>query len=216
MTAEPRFDAVVFDLGGVLIDWSPRYLYRQLLPDEAAVDAFLTEVGFEEWNVALDAGRDWDEAVEWLATRHPERRDLVEAFRDRWEETLGEADEAVVEIARELRTAGIRTFALTNWSGRTFAIARRRFAFLDEFEGIVVSGEVGATKPDERIYRALLERYALDPGRTLFIDDRAENIDAAARLGIEGLVFDHDPAELRRDLAARGLPLGRDEPVNRR
>jgi 2-haloacid dehalogenase len=208
-------DAVVFDLGGVLIDWSPHYLYRQLLPDDAAIDAFLAEVGFAEWNVALDAGRDWDEAVEWLAARHPERRDLVEAFRDRWEETLGDANEAVVAIARELRGAGIRTLALTNWSDRTFAIARRRFGFLGEFEGIVVSGEVGAAKPDERIYRALLERYDLDATRTLFVDDRAENVEAAGRLGIRGVVFT-GADQLRRDLALNGLPLTRDEPVARR
>ncbi len=208
-------DAVVFDLGGVLIDWNPRYLYRQLLPDDAAIDAFLAEVGFAEWNVALDAGRDWDEAVEWLASRHPERRELIEAFRDRWEETLGEADVAVVAIAREVRAAGLRTFALTNWSERTFAIARRRFAFLAEFEGIVVSGEVGAAKPDERIYRALVERHDLEPARTLFIDDRRENVEAAARLGIRGLVFS-GAAALRNDLRRFGLRLGREPSVAHR
>jgi 2-haloacid dehalogenase len=201
--------AVVFDLGGVLIDWDPRYLYRRLLPDDAAIDAFLAEVGFAEWNLALDAGRDWDEAVAWLAARHPERQRLIEAFRDRWEETLGDADAEVVEIARALRAFGIRTFGLTNWSARTFAIARGRFRFLDEFEGIVVSGEVGVAKPDERIYRALLDRFHLEPTDTLFIDDRPANVDAAARLGIRGIVFADSPG-LRRDLRAVGLPVPTD------
>lgn len=198
--------AVVFDLGAVLIDWDPRYLYRTFLPDDEAIDAFLAEVGFAEWNEALDAGGDWDEAVEWLAARHPERRELIEAFRDRWEETLGEPIQPVVEIVRELVDAGVRTFALSNWSARTYAIARARFAFLGWFEGVVVSGEVGVTKPDERIYRALLERFDLDPAETIFVDDRRTNVDGAARVGIRGLVFTDAPS-LRRDLRRLGLPL---------
>jgi 2-haloacid dehalogenase len=200
--------AVVFDLGAVLIDWDPRYLYRSLLPDDAAIDAFLHDVGFDEWNVALDAGRDWDEAVEWLAERHPDRRALMEAFRDRWEETLGDADEAVVAILRELVDAGVRTFALSNWSTRTFAIAGARFGFLDWFEAVVISGDVGAAKPDARIYRALLERFDLEPRRTVFIDDQPRNVAAAERLGIVGLVFSSAP-DLRRALSELGLPVRR-------
>jgi 2-haloacid dehalogenase len=113
----------------------------------------------------------------------------------------------VVAIARDLHASGIRTFGLTNWSARTFAIARRRFTFLDEFDGIVVSGEVGVAKPDARIYRALLGRFRLAPAETLFIDDRRANVESAARLGIRGVVF-VDPVTLRHDLAALGLPVG--------
>lgn len=198
--------AVVFDLGGVLIDWDARYLYRSLLPDDGAIEAFLREVRFEEWNEALDAGGDWDEAVERLASRHPERRALIEAFRDRWEETLGRPIEPAVEIVRELVDARVRAFALSNWSDRTYAIARPRFPFLGWFEGVVVSGEVGITKPDPRIYRTLLERYELEPGATVFVDDRRPNVDAAERLGIRGVLFVDAPT-LRRDLGALGLPL---------
>jgi 2-haloacid dehalogenase len=201
--------AVVFDLGGVLIDWDPRYLYRSILPDDAAVDEFLREVGFGEWNLALDAGGDWDEAVERLAERHPGRRALIEAFRDRWEETLGEADAEVVAIARELRAAGVRTFALSNWSARTFAVARDRFPFLADFEGIVISGDVGTVKPDVAIYRALLERFHLEARQTVFIDDRRVNIEAAERLGIGGIEFSN-VRDLRRKLIAAGLPLAPD------
>jgi 2-haloacid dehalogenase len=198
--------AVVFDLGGVLIDWDPRYLYRSILPDDEAVDAFLAEVGFAQWNLALDAGRDWDEAVEWLAERHPKRRELIEAFRDRWEETLGEADREVVAIAAELRAAGVRTLALSNWSARTFEVARQRFPFLADFEGIVISGDVGAVKPDAAIYRALLERFGLEARQTIFIDDLRANIEAAEQLGIRGIAFSN-AANLRRRLRAAGLPL---------
>ena len=204
--AGPRIDAVVFDLGGVLIDWSARYLYRSLLPDDAAVDAFLAEVGFGDWNTSLDAGRDWDEAVDWLAARHPARRTLIEAFRDRWEETLGGPIAPVVEILEELRGAGVRTFALSNWSRRTFEIAAPRFPFLRGFDEVVISADVGATKPDPRIYRALLERANLDPEATVFIDDGQANVDGALRLGIAGILYT-DPPSLRRDLAALRLPV---------
>lgn len=200
--------AVVFDLGAVLIDWDARYLYRRLLPDDAAVEAFLGEVGFAEWNATLDAGRDWDEAVDALAARHPERRALVEAFRDRWEETLGEPIAPVVAILEELVAAGVRTFALSNWSARTFEVARPRFAFLDRLEGIVVSGAVGITKPDRRIYRTLLERYRLDPAAAVFIDDRPENVEAAEREGMLGILYT-DPSTLRGRLEALGLPVAR-------
>jgi 2-haloacid dehalogenase len=200
--------AVVFDLGGVLIDWDARYLYRRLLPDDEAVESFLREVRFAEWNETLDAGGDWDEAVDALAARHPERRPLIEAFRDRWEETLGRPIEPVVEILRELVDGGVRTFALSNWSDRTFAIARPRFPFLEWFDGVLVSGEVRVTKPDERIYRALLDRYDLDPRRTAFVDDRRDNVEAGERLGIRGIVFT-DPPTLRHALHDLGLPLAK-------
>jgi 2-haloacid dehalogenase len=206
--------AVVFDLGGVLIDWNPRYLYRSLLPDDAAIETFLAEVGFTDWNLGLDAGGDWDEAVDRLATRHPDRRALIEAFRDRWTETLGQAIEPTVRVLRELVDGGVRTFALSNWSAHSFAIARPRFDFLDWLDGIVVSGEIGVTKPDPTIFRALLGRYHLEPGDTVFVDDLPRNVDAARELGLIGLRFE-DAAGLRRQLAALGLPVAASKPVAR-
>jgi 2-haloacid dehalogenase len=202
----PKVEAVAFDLGGVLIDWSASYLYRSLLPDDASVAAFLEEVGFIDWNTALDAGRDWDEAVEWLGTRHPGRRDLIEAFRDRWEETLGGSIEPTVEILEELRASGVRTFALSNWSRRTFDLAASRFQFLRGFEAVVISGDVGATKPDPRIYRELLERGDLRPESTVFIDDSPPNVASAISLGLVGVLY-VTPELLRRDLVGLGLPV---------
>lgn len=201
-----RIEAVAFDLGGVLIDWSARYLYRSLLPDDEAVNAFMEEVGFIEWNTALDAGRDWDEAVEWLATRHPWRRDLIEAFRDRWEETLGGPIEPTVEILEELRASGVRTFALSNWSRRTYDLAAAKFQFLQGFESVVISGDVGVTKPDPRIYGELLERGDLRPERTVFIDDSPPNVQSAMSVGLVGVHY-VTPEQLRRDLVALGLPV---------
>jgi 2-haloacid dehalogenase len=204
MPVQRAIDAVVFDLGGVLIDWDARYLYRRLLPDDDAIESFMTQVGFADWNEALDAGDDWDDAVERLAERHPEHRELIAAFRDRWEETLGEPIEPVVDVLRELVDGGVRTFALSNWSRRTFDIGRPRFAFLDWFEGVVISGDEGTTKPDPAIFRALVERYRLDPARTVFIDDRQVNVDAAAALGMHAIHL-RAPADLRVELTALGV-----------
>jgi 2-haloacid dehalogenase len=197
--------AVVFDLGGVLIDWDPRYLYRSMFDgDEAAMEAFLAEVTTPEWNQQQDAGRPWTEAIESLSREHPERRELISAFWHRWTETLGEAIEPTVEILDELRRAGLRLFALSNWSAETFPLARPRYPFLEWFEGIVISGEVRLVKPDARIFRHLLERYGLAPGSTVFIDDSETNVQAARRLGMTGIHF-RDAPGLRRDLAALGL-----------
>ncbi len=208
MTRQP-IGAVVFDLGGVLIDWDPRYLYRSLFPDdEAAMDRFLSEVVTPEWNLRQDAGRPWSEAVEALAAEFPDQREQIAAYRERWPETLGGPIEGTVEILDELRGQGVRLFALTNWSAETFPVALERFEFLGWFDGIVVSGEVGLVKPDARIFRHLAERHRLEPASTVFIDDSPTNVEAARSLGFMGVVF-HDAPGLRRDLEALGvLPTG--------
>jgi 2-haloacid dehalogenase len=198
-------DAVVFDLGGVLIDWDPRHLYRKLFPgDEAGMERFLAEVVTPQWNQRQDTGRPWSVAIEELVAEHPDQRELIEAFRARWPETLRGPIQASVDILAELRRIGLGLYALTNWSAETFALARPMFPFLAWFRGIVVSGEEGIGKPEPEIFRRLLDRYGLRADRTLFIDDVAVNVEAAARLGMRALAF-VDPARLRRDLAALGL-----------
>ena len=203
MTTTAR-TTVVFDLGGVLIDWDPRHLYRQLMDDEAEVDAFLEEIGFAAWNAELDAGRSWPEAVESLATRYPHRRALIAAFHERWPETLGQEITGTVEILRELRQAGVRVVALSNWSADTFPVALERFAFLGWFEGIVLSGEVGVGKPDPKMFEALMARHAVDPAGAVYIDDSPANVATAARLGFRALRFTA-PDDLRAELGALGV-----------
>ena len=162
---------VVFDLGGVLIDWDPRYLYRKLFDDPGEMEAFLSEVTTTEWNAHQDAGRPWAEAIEILVAEYPEQRELIEAFYGRWTEMLAGEIQETVEVLAELRVTGVRLLALSNWSAEKFPIARERFEFLGWFEGIVVSGEVGLIKPDRRIFELLVERFALEPAETLFVDD---------------------------------------------
>jgi 2-haloacid dehalogenase len=199
-----RVRAVVFDLGGVLIDWNPRYLYRKLLDDDAAVETFLAEVCTQEWNFRQDVGRPWSEAVESLAREHPEQRHLIAAYRDRWEEMLGGPIDETVAILAELRAGGLPLFALSNWSAETFPIARSRYGFLEWFAGIVISGEVRLGKPDPRVFRYLLDRYRLDAASTVFIDDSTANAQAAADLGMIAIPF-AGPERLRADLVGLGL-----------
>ena len=201
---QPRISAVVFDLGGVLIDWNPRYLYRTLFDDEVAMEAFLATVTTQEWNRAQDTGRPWAEAVEELASRHPEQRALIEAYWRRWPETLGDAIEPTVALLDELRSTGIRLYALTNWSGETFPLARPRYPFLEWFDGIVISGDERLAKPDPRIFDVLIERYGLAAGETLFIDDHSANVETAAALGFTALRF-VNATDLRADLERLGL-----------
>ncbi|HZC27740.1 MAG TPA: HAD family hydrolase, partial [Actinopolymorphaceae bacterium] len=179
--ASAPIDAVVFDVGGVLLDWNPRYLYRTLLPDEAAVERFLAEVCTAEWNAAQDAGRSWAEAVAELTARFPDHADLIRAFDERWPEMVaGQLDETV-GVLTELQAKGIPTFALTNFSADKWEITRRRWDFLRALDGAVVSGIELVAKPDPEIYSLLLERYDLMPHRTFYTDDVHANVEAARR-----------------------------------
>ncbi|MFL5679604.1 MAG: HAD family hydrolase [Chloroflexota bacterium] len=202
--APPRPTAVVFDLGGVLIDWNPRYLYRTLFDDEAEMEAFLAEVTTPEWNGRQDAGRPWKEAIEALAAEHPERRELIAAFWDRWPETLGDAISGTVEVLRELKARGVPVYALSNWSAETFPRARPRYPFLDWFDGLVISGEVRLVKPDRRIFEHLLSRFGLVAAETVFIDDSEVNVAAARAAGLVALRFT-GAEELRRELVGLRL-----------
>jgi 2-haloacid dehalogenase len=196
---------VVFDLGGVLIDWDPRHLYRKLFPgDEPGMERFLAEICTSEWNLQQDAGRSWAEATTLLKAEHPEQAAMIDAFHERWPEMMAGAIEGTVAILRELKVAGTPLYALTNWSRETFPLALGRFDFMTWFRGIVVSGQEKLIKPDPRIYRLLLERHRLRPEDVAYIDDNPRNAAAASALGMHGIHFT-DPASLRHELATLGL-----------
>ncbi len=195
---------IVFDLGGVLIDWDPRHLYRKLFDDAEAMERFLAEICHANWNAQQDRGRTWSDAVAELVARHPEQQALIEAYHLRWEEMLGGPIEGTVQILAELRAAGRPLHALTNWSHETFPIARARYPFLGWFASILVSGEERVMKPETAIFQLLLERLGAPAEACLFIDDSAKNIEAAQALGFDAIRFT-DPAALRTALAARRL-----------
>ena len=163
MSASPR-STVIFDLGGVLIDWNPRHLYRKLFPgDEAAMEHFLAHVCNDAWNVQQDAGRGFAEAVALLKKEHPAKTGLIDAYWERWVEMLAGPINDTVDILALLRERRVPLYALTNWSAETWPVARPLFPFLDWFDGIVVSGQERMAKPDPRIFRLLLERFAVAP-----------------------------------------------------
>jgi 2-haloacid dehalogenase len=192
---------VVFDLGGVLIDWDPRHLYRQLFSDPQEMEVFLRDVVSPDWNAQQDSGRTWAEATAELLATHPDQEEMIRAYADRWAEMLAGPISGTVDILREVRDRGMRLYALTNWSAETFPRARPLFPFLDWFEGIVVSGDERIMKPDPEIWRRLIERYAIDPTRAVYIDDMPYNARVAADLGFHAIRFE-DPDQLRERLVA--------------
>jgi 2-haloacid dehalogenase len=201
MSSSP-ITTIVFDLGGVLIDWNPRYLYKQLFTDEQEMEAFLSTVTTPDWNEEQDAGRTIAEGTALLVAKHPEHRELIEHFYGRWPEMLGGAIQGTVDILTELRDSGrYRLYALTNWSEETFPIALEQFEFLHWFEGIVVSGTEKSRKPFADFYHTLLTRYQIEPGQAVFIDDNERNIHAAQAVGLQTVHF-QSPEQLRAELAA--------------
>jgi 2-haloacid dehalogenase len=201
----PQYSIVVFDLGGVLIDWNPRYLYRKLFDgDEAAMEAFLADVCTPDWNLQQDAGRPLAEACALLVKSHPHLRAKIEAWGPGFDQMMSGPVAGTVDILAELRARGTPLYALSNWSAETFPYALARFEFLRWFDRIVISGKLKLVKPDPRIYQHLLEKHALNAEEIVFIDDAPHNVAGAAALGIHALQFT-DPATLRGSLVDLGL-----------
>ena len=198
-------ETIVFDLGGVLIDWNPRYVFRQIFETEEEIDWFLTEICDSDWNEEQDAGRPLKEATALKVLEFPQHRDAIQAYYGRWEEMLGGAIEGTVEIFRNLKSSGqYQILALTNWSHETFPVAQERFEFLQWFDGIVVSGVEKTRKPKKEIYNILLHRYKVTAEKSVFIDDNKRNIDAAVQLGINGILYENSH-QLRSELQSMGI-----------
>lgn len=197
-------DAVVFDLGGVLIDWNPRHLYRQLFDDELAMEEFLANICTLEWHVAHDLGHSIEESCAELALLHPEHASMIRVWAERGEDMIAGPIEETVEILADLKAAGVLCYVLSNMERETFPLRLERFEFLHWFDGHVISGLEGVTKPDPAIFRRLLRRFDLQPSRTLFIDDSAANVEAAAEIGINAVRFE-SPSQVRAHLEDAGL-----------
>lgn len=197
---------VIFDLGGVLIDWDPRYLYRSLFADEAAMERFLSEICSPEWNLSLDSGRSFAEAVAELSGRHPHERARIQAYHERWIEMIAGPIPETVAVLEELHAREVPLWALTNWSAETFRLVRHdpAYGFLNRFRQIFVSGELRMVKPDPAIYRHVLTEIGARPQSCLFIDDSPKNVMAALALGLHGHRF-VEASALRTELARAGL-----------
>lgn len=201
----PKRSFVIFDLGGVLIDWDPRYFYRKLFNgDEAGMNRFLTTVCTPAWNSQQDGGRTFAEGCAVLKKEHPDQAALIDAWLPGYPDMLGGAIPGTVEILRELHERGVPVYAITNWSAETFPFALERFDFLKWFQGVLVSGDVKLLKPDPRIFDLFFKRFGVKASDALYVDDVQRNVDGAKALGMHAVRFT-EPEALRRELAAVGL-----------
>ena len=198
-------DTIIFDLGGVLIDWNPDYVFDKIFEDPDRKQFFYENICTPDWNEEQDAGRSIQEATAVLVAKHPELEAEIRAYYGRWQEMLGGAIHETVDIFKELKaTNGHRFYALTNWSAETFPIALETFDFLHWFDGIVVSGAERTRKPFPEFYQILLDRYNVEPEKALFIDDNYRNVLAARNMGITSIHF-QSPSELRDELVKFGI-----------
>lgn len=200
----PHPIAVIFDVGKVLYDWSPRFLYERLIEDDRALDAFLANVLTHEWHFQHDAGRPFAETSAELIARFPEHAALIAAWGPRFNETMGPPMPGMAELVEELDAAGVPLFAITNYSGEFWHAWRPTQPLLDRFRDIVVSGDEKLMKPDRAIYELALERFGLAPHEAVFVDDNLANVEGAAALGIHAVLFT-GAADFRAELVRLGL-----------
>lgn len=194
-------NTVIFDLGGVLIDWNPRYLYRKIFKTEEEINWFLENVCTPEWNDQQDAGRSFEEATEELVTKFPEHELAIRAWYGRWNETINGRIHETVALLKEIKESKkYKLYALTNWSAETFPWALDNFEFLHWFEGIVVSGVEKSRKPFPEFYKILFDRYQINPAQAIFIDDNIKNVEGALKVGLPTIHF-QSAEQTRKELA---------------
>jgi 2-haloacid dehalogenase len=192
--------AILFDFGNVLLEWNPRHIYRRYFPnDEAAMEHFLHEVNFMEWNAQQDKGRSFAEGVAELSREFPHYANLIQAYQDNWSESIGDPVAGTVEIMKRLKQAGYPVYGLSNWSSETFPMVRNKFIFFDLLDDIVISGEVGQIKPEPEIFEIALQRIGRPANECLFIDDSLANIEQARKMGFAVVHF-QSPEQLETEL----------------
>jgi 2-haloacid dehalogenase len=202
-----QINTIVFDLGGVLIDWNPEYLYSRIFPNEEERRWFLSTICTLDWNEQQDAGRTLQEGTEHLVKKFPAHEASIRAYYERWKEMLGGPIHATVEIFRQLKfnTGGkIKLYALTNWSAETFPVALELYDFLHWFDGRLVSGEEKVRKPFKEIYQLLIDRFGIDPKKAIYVDDNVRNVLPARELGFIGIHF-RTPELFREELKGLGV-----------
>lgn len=196
--------AIIFDFGGVLIEWDPRNLYRRYFDDPDAMEEFLEEVDFMEWNAHQDRGRPFAEGVAELSARFPHHALLIRAYHEHWEESIGEPILPVIELLKRVKAAGWPVYGLSNWSMETFPITRRRHAFFDLLDDYLLSGEVNLVKPDPAIFQIMLAKIGRAPAECVFIDDNPANVAASRALGIVTIQY-QSPEQLEAELRYLGV-----------
>ncbi|MBS1597083.1 MAG: HAD family phosphatase [Bacteroidetes bacterium] len=198
-------NTVVFDLGGVLIDWNPDYVYREIIPDEKERKWFYDNICTPDWNEEQDAGRSLHEATELLVKKFPEHEFNIRSYYGNWEKMLGGPIHDTVEILRHLKyDTNKKLYALTNWSHETFPVALQRYDFLHWFDGRLVSGEEKTRKPFVDIYQKLVNRFNIEPSKAIYVDDNARNLFPAKELGFTTIHF-HNAQQFKQALKESGI-----------
>ena len=190
---------IVFDFGGVLVDWNPHHLYDKYFGSREKAEWFLNNICLYSWNLQMDGGKPFAEGVAELQAEHPEWSEAIAIYHTRWIEMMNGEIEGMASVIRRLKMAGYGVYGLTNWSAETFPMVRDTYPVFQEFDGIVVSGEEHLLKPNEAIYKCLLERYDLQAEESLFVDDNADNVAGARNVGMKAIQFT-SAVELEREL----------------
>ncbi len=198
-------NAIVFDFGNVLLEWDPRFVYRKFFQEnEEGMENFLKEIKFAEWNAEQDKGRPFEEGIAILSREFPQHAELIQAYHDHWQDSIGDAIAGSVEILKRLKHKGFRLYGLSNWSAETFPFALAKYDFFGMFDDMVISGQVGFVKPDPAIYTVLLEKIGKPADACLFIDDSLANIQQAKRMRFVTIHFT-SPAQLEAELTQMGI-----------
>jgi 2-haloacid dehalogenase len=199
------FQAIIFDFGGVLVNWDPHKLFNKYFAnDSQAIDAFLDEINFSAWNLSQDKGYPFAQAVKDLSAQFPQYAHLIRAYDKEWEESITGIVPDTVEILYKLKAASYRLYGLTNWSAEKFSIVRHKYKFFNLFEDIVISGEVKLIKPDPAIFRLLLQKIHYRAEQCVLIDDTTQNIEAAQKMGFTTIHFT-SPIQLDLELQQMGV-----------
>ena len=191
--------AIIFDFGNVLLEWNPRHVYRRFFQSEEEMEKFLHDVDFTDWNLQQDKGRPFAEGVSELSKQFPQYAELIQAYHDNWIHSIGKSLTGTIEIMKRLKKAGYQLYGLSNWSAETFPMARRKYDFFNLLDDIVISGEVGAIKPEPAIFEIMLKRIGRPAAECLFIDDALANIEAARAMGFATVHF-QSPERLENEL----------------
>lgn len=192
--------AIIFDYGNVLLTWDPRNIYRNFFPnDPEGMERFLRDVNFADWNLQQDKGRPFMEGVALLSQQFPHYAHLIQAYQERWIDSVGEPVAGTIGILKQLKQAGYSVYGLSNWSAETFPQARKRHDFFDLLDDMVISGEVGHVKPEPEIYHLMLDKIGRPAQECLFIDDALPNVHQAQRMGFAVIHF-QSPEQLEASL----------------
>ena len=199
-------DTIIFDLGGVLVDWKPEYVYRKIFNgDEEKVQWFLNTVCTNDWNIEQDAGRTIEEAINIKIAEFPQYSAWIRLYYTEWHNMFSGAINENVALFKTFKASNkYKVYALTNWSAETWSLALKLFPFLDEFDGVVVSGQEKTRKPFPEIYNIILNRYNITPEKAIFIDDNKENISTAINLKLHGIHY-KNPPQLMKSLQSHHI-----------